>query len=294
MPLQYLVRFERDDPVPTAEIFKHPNAEDFDDYREYKRSIREQRDAEKAGAEMLNSKHRNTETYIARMKTMTDMGEGEQSKAANYMYKNGTIDISLEDPLASSVMSEDRDDGLGRLFKRSATTKSKKSQSQSRSYDGSHDGSPDEPSDGIDSRLHHAMSSDKGGDTSKQNPTTAEKSSTRSEDSSGSSHVSPTVSIVRTAVSPWNELFSEVNWNGARTGTRSRKLIEESKVSGSIEPTTTVPYTTAEARGAFEIARARKPLPVNAPAFLAALSRVFHDIAMPDYVAKKVIKEADV
>lgn len=284
VPLQYRVRFERDDPTPTVEIFKHPNAEDFDDYREYKRSIREQRDAEKAGAEILHTRHKSNEGYFSRAKTMADRDDRVQSKAANYMYNNGAIDLSLEEVKARSGTPDERNDGLGQLFKRSDTVKpNRKSTSHSHSYDGS----VDEPNNGIDSRLQEAMSSgrDDNSTPSPSHPDNASNDENRTND--------PTP-VTLTVPNPWDGLFTAIDWNAGRTGTRSRRLIEDSKVSGSIDPAAVLPYTTAEARGAFELARARKPLPANAPAFLAAMERVFHDLAMPDYVAKRVVRVVDV
>lgn len=292
VPLQYLVRFERDDPIPTSEIFKRPNAEDFDDYREYKRAIREQRDAEKEGAEILNAKRASTDMFITRMKTMRDHDE-PQNKAVNYMYTYGSIDVSLTEPTVSASGSEAPDDGLGQLFKRPTTAKSARSTSQSHSN--SYDGSVDDASHGIDSRLLEALALERVDDTiAPTHEENLDESLAGDKESTGNHTVTTMATVTQASPPIWSELFGEVNWRAGRTGTRGRKLIDDAKVSGSIEPTATSPFTTAEARGAFEMARARKPLPANAPAFLAALSRVYHDIAMPDYVAKLVVKESDV
>ena len=57
----------------------------------------------------------------------------------------------------------------------------------------------------------------------------------------------------------------------------------------AIEPITRSTYATAEARGDFDLARVRKPVLANATAFLAALSKAFHDIGSPEYMDKQVV-----
>ena len=294
MPLQYLVHFERDDPSPTADIFMHPNAEDFDDYRRYKESIREQRDAEKAGAELLSSGHSSTEYYIARMKTMEDRDVRLQSKAANYMYKNGAIDVSPGDQVTSNVLPEGKGDGMGQAFQRGITAMSTRTKNASQSH--SYDGSVDETKEGIDGRLQEGSSSEMAANPSsvmiqhKQRPhdLLPERRDTRED-----YQMRPNTTMNLAVPLPWRELFAEIDWKSRKSVNQSRKLIDQSKTTGSIDPSAATPYTTAEARGAFEIARARKPLPANAPAFLEALSRVFDEIATPDYVTKRVVKEID-
>jgi len=292
--LRYLVHFERDDPSPTADIFTHPNAEDFDDYRRYKESIREQRDAEKAGAELLSSRHSSTEYYIARMKTMEDRDVRLQSKAANYMYKNGAIDVSPGDPVTLNVLPEEKGDGKGQAFQRGITAMSSRTKHPSQSH--SYDGSVDETTEGIASRLQEGPSSEMAANPSyamiQHRQRTHDQLSERT-DTCEDYHMRPNTTTNSAVPPSWRELFAEIDWKSGQSAKQSRKLIDQSKTAGSIDPSAATPYTTAEARGAFEIARARKPLPANAPAFLAALSRVFDEIATPDYVTKRVVKEID-
>jgi hypothetical protein len=255
-----------------SEVFTHPNAEDFDDYAAYKRSIREQRDAEKEGAEILHSRNKSTEQHTTRMKLQD--GDEHDTKAGSQMNIHGAVDVTFaESSPGDFTPQQEPSDGLGQLFRSPAMRKGIRGKSKSHSH--SYDGSYDEPNT-IDSCFYDEILTG----NPKTTPAVADNDKRRGGLACGDE--SAQVFSARTHThgtttwpDVWKDLFTEVEWMGGRAGTRGRKLNEDAK-------------------GEFEIARARKPLPANAPAFLAAMERVYHDIAMPDYVAKTVVKETNI
>jgi hypothetical protein len=265
--LQYLIRLERDDPAKAmSEVLRHPCAEEIDDYKAYRLSCKNQRDAEKRGAEMLEARNKSRavgdQGRSFKMKIMpvkagvNAANEGERLPSQDVVSPMGGIYSRTSLGTAAGTTAGVRTSGPRR------NTSGKSTSSAVRHSRRNLDGSSDEPhSRGL--CVHHE--SDPGNSTS----------SSENEDVAQGAHQERI----------WANLFTPVDWE-------KRRCAGSAGVS-VVEPTVSVrELHGAKARGDFELARALDPRPEHAREFLEAQSKVWKELSEAEYVDREVVRRA--
>jgi hypothetical protein len=88
------VQFERDDETPSDRVLRHPLSEEIDDYKAYKRSNREVRDAEKRGAQQRPDSLYPRPTN--QLYTFSEVDFGEHVRRASEMFKDNPVEERKE------------------------------------------------------------------------------------------------------------------------------------------------------------------------------------------------------
>jgi hypothetical protein len=256
------IKFQQEDPKARPElILRYPLAEDVDDYNAYKTAIREQRDAERKGARLLEARlteHAGLDKRLPHPFTSDVSHTGSKADAMS----------SRSNPRRPNVLDGSTDDEEDQKRTASLSFTSSFFTRLTRPYSRQKrtlDGSADELSDSED----------------------------RSMPPSGVIDQSIPFKI------PVGTMFTPIDWNPGAvverdTSTESVEPLDDLRNTrlSLYQDEELFRFTASQSpichRACFEIARRARPHPDNAAAYLHAQRMVYDDLGFPEYVDKLV------